>query len=97
MSSIAQIDNVHLYISKMSLSRSPESPRWETLNLVLVGNQGHNNLSSGILHTSPVHISVAIDREVKPEWTEFYGYLTSFYVSGGQIGSLTFSLMVTPT
>ena len=81
----------------MSLSRSPESPRWETLNLILAGNQGYNNLSSGILHTSPVHISVAIDREVKPEWTEFYGYLSSLHVSGGQIGSLTFNLMEMPT
>ena len=96
MPAIAQIGRVHLFISKVTLSRSPEFPRWETLKLDLAHNYTETDLSGGVLSNSPVRISVAIDREIKPEWTEFYGYLSLFNILDGDITSLVFNLMEMP-
>ena len=97
MPAIAQIGKVHLFINKVTLSRSPESSRWETLKLDLAHNYTEKDLSGGVLSNNPIRISVAIDREVKPNWTEFYGYLNLFHILDGDITSLVFNLMEMPT
>ena len=96
MSAIAQIGSIHLIISRIALSRSPESSRWERLSLTLAGNSKYEKLSDGVLNNSPVWISIAIDREIKPEWTEFYGYLSELRVADGEIKYLIFNLMEMP-